>query len=123
MLQRNIHYMKVFLLGVLQLLVISNVVPSSMILLTLMMKVICSSGTSANTRATRRHIPLDDILYSCCRQNLKFFIHILEKIRQLRGPNFRYMQALPTKCFLTTNLCSVQSLTEGILHIQYNKFI
>jgi hypothetical protein len=39
-----------------------NVVPSSLILFTLMMEAIRSSETMALIRVTRRHIPEDDIL-------------------------------------------------------------
>jgi hypothetical protein len=52
----------VFLRSVLQLLVTANV-PSSLILVTLMMEAICSSLTSVLTRATRRTIPEGAILY------------------------------------------------------------
>jgi hypothetical protein len=45
--------------SMLQLLVISDVVPSSPFLVTLIMEAICSSETSVLTRAKRRHIPED----------------------------------------------------------------
>jgi hypothetical protein len=73
MLRRYTHYMSilltrvsicVFLRSVLELLVTANVVPSSLILLTLMMEAIRSFETLVLTRATRRHIPEDDILQS-----------------------------------------------------------
>jgi hypothetical protein len=57
----------------------ANVVPSSPILVILMMEAILSSGTSVLTRSTRHHIPEDGILqnkgyrqfmcyFRCCRE-------------------------------------------------------
>jgi hypothetical protein len=47
---------------VLRFLFAANVVPSSLILSTLMIKAICFSETSILTRVTRRHIPENGIL-------------------------------------------------------------
>jgi hypothetical protein len=60
----------VFLHGLRQLLVTVNV-PSSPILVTLMIDAVNSSKTYVLTRDTWRNIPADDILHSHRRENLK----------------------------------------------------
>jgi hypothetical protein len=60
---------------VLLLLVTANVVPSWLILVTLMMEAIYISETSVLTRATRCNIQ-DDILNSDRRENLKSYIKL-----------------------------------------------
>jgi hypothetical protein len=60
--------------SVLRLLVTANIVPSSSVIVTLMMEVICSSETSLLTKATRRQFPEYDILHSHRRKNLKSYL-------------------------------------------------
>jgi hypothetical protein len=64
----------VFLRSVLRLLVTASVVPSSPILVTLMMETIRSFETTVLTRATRRNIAEGGILHSHRRENLKSYI-------------------------------------------------
>jgi hypothetical protein len=58
--------------GMLQLLVSANAVPSSLIFSTLTIEAIHCSQRSV-LRATRRHIPEEDILHSHRRENLKIY--------------------------------------------------
>jgi hypothetical protein len=57
--------------------VTTNVVPSSPILVTLMMKAPRSSKTSVLSRTTRRKITEDIILLSHCSENFKSYVHVV----------------------------------------------
>jgi hypothetical protein len=69
---RNVALL-VFLRSVCQLLVTTNFVPSSPILVTMMMEALSSSETSLLTRATWRNVPEDATLHSHHRENLKSY--------------------------------------------------
>jgi hypothetical protein len=59
-----LHFHRREISQLLQFLVTANVIPSSSILVTVMMEAIRSSETSVLTRATRRHVPEDGFLQS-----------------------------------------------------------
>jgi hypothetical protein len=67
----------VFLRSVLRLLVTANVVPSSPILVILMVEALSSFETFILTSATRRNILEDAILHSHRRENLKSYTYHL----------------------------------------------
>jgi hypothetical protein len=70
----SINSLAIFLRSVRLLLVTANVVPSSPIIVTMIMKALHSSETSVLKRATWRHIPEDDILHSHRCENFKCYI-------------------------------------------------
>jgi hypothetical protein len=83
--------LRIFLRSMCQLLVTANI-PSSPILLTLMMEALHSSVTPVLTRATRHDIPEDSIFHSHHRENFKsykilisiYFWHIMYREIQKR---------------------------------------
>jgi hypothetical protein len=83
-LQRNTVYCLLFCGSVPLLVLTANVVPSSPILVTMMMEAIRYSETSVLTRVTRRNIPYDGILHSHRRENRKSYrisgIHIFNNV-------------------------------------------
>jgi hypothetical protein len=69
----------VFHRSVRRMLITANVVPSSPILVTLMMEAKHSSEICVLTRSTLRNIPEDGILHSRRRENLKSYIALTSR--------------------------------------------
>jgi hypothetical protein len=72
-----VHYRISFyliILSVLQMLVIADVVPNSLIISTLITETTLSSETSVLRTATRRRVPTDVIPHSHRRENLRSYI-------------------------------------------------
>jgi hypothetical protein len=67
----------VFLRSVRQLLLTADVVPSSPILVTLMIEALSSSETSVRTRATWRNIPEAALFVVTAGKNLKSYTNVL----------------------------------------------
>jgi hypothetical protein len=85
------HTKESSLRDVLQLLLNANVVPSSLILFTLMMLAIHSSETSVPSRATWRRIPEDGTLHRHRCGNLKSYeIHRILSFNAINSVDARY---------------------------------
>jgi hypothetical protein len=86
---------------VIRLLVTANVVPSSPILVTLMMEEIRSSETSVLTKATRRHIPDDSILLKLATFMSTVRVSILVGIQFV----LHYFRSLVLLALILCDLC------------------
>jgi hypothetical protein len=96
-------YHLVFLRSMRRLLVTASIVPSSPILVTLIMEA-SSSETSVLTRATGRNIPENTILHSHLHENLKSYIII----------------DFAADIFLCTSICYIISLFHSCFNYHNN---
>jgi hypothetical protein len=108
--QRNSFLIKsVILRSVLQLIVTAFVIPSSLILFTLMMEAIRYSEASVLRRATRRHVPEDGILHETDRPCKIIYAH-----RQWRD-NHPHLLSIIAQCI------RVQTQPQTIIRRKHTK--